>query len=45
MIVPRKTMQQNLGRQEKDLAEDIANLNKKVYPFPAATHRSTHFFD
>ena len=30
MMVPRKTMEQELKAQEKELTDDINNLNKKV---------------
>ncbi|KAG6841568.1 hypothetical protein C0991_009603 [Blastosporella zonata] len=30
MIVPRKTMENELTSQEKELSDDISNLNKKV---------------
>ncbi|KAG6826921.1 hypothetical protein H0H92_013900 [Tricholoma furcatifolium] len=30
MIVPRKTMEEELKSQEKELTDDISNLNKKV---------------
>lgn len=30
MLVPRKTMEDELKAQEKELADDISNLNKKV---------------
>ena len=29
-MVPRKTMQDELKKEEKELADDITNLNKKV---------------
>lgn len=32
MLVPRKTMETELKTQEKELADDISNLNKKVHP-------------
>ncbi|KAG6884666.1 hypothetical protein C0993_009155 [Termitomyces sp. T159_Od127] len=31
MLVPRKTMETELKTQEKELADDISNLNKKVH--------------
>jgi len=30
MMVPRKTMEKELKTQEKELTDDINNLNKKV---------------
>ena len=30
MMVPQKTMEQELKGQEKELTDDINNLNKKV---------------
>jgi hypothetical protein len=30
MMVPRKTMEKELKTQEKELTDDITNLNKKV---------------
>lgn len=35
MHVPRSTMEEELKSQEKDLSDDIANLNKKVGLFVA----------
>lgn len=32
MLVPRKTMETELKTQEKELADDISSLNKKVRP-------------
>lgn len=31
-MVPRKTMQDELKKEEKELGDDITNLNKKVSP-------------
>jgi hypothetical protein len=34
MMVPRKTMEDELKSQEKELSDDIMNLNKKVNSQP-----------
>jgi hypothetical protein len=39
MIVPRDTMEQQLKTQEKELSDDISNLNKKVHRMHSSSTR------
>ena len=44
MMVPRKSMQMDLKKQEKELTDDISNLTKKVGNFdvPASLKNTEH---
>lgn len=42
MMVPRKTMEEELKSQEKELSDDISSLNKKVWrPQPTPLDQRT----